>query len=463
MSNKTEQAMNSLMNGMMQYVRNEINNIPYVKTDIGIVKSVTLTDGKYIHTVTVRNFDYTGIKSLGNNEFTVDSVVYILVPNGQYSNMFILGHLDDTNANIKGGSINLGNGNFTVDNDGSMTAKVGYIGNGSNGFTISSSAIYNGTTSMADTTNNGIYLGTDGINLGKGNFKVTNGGSMTAKDGYIGNGSSGFTIGNSAIYNGMTSLGDTTHNGIYLGTDGIALGKGNFKVNNSGDGKIGVWGFSNSGLTYSNTQGASCSITPSGSGGLGGIAINSQSINIGASRTVSVSGDMGATISSTTGAISLNATANEPIECTSSNYLVKSSSKFAVQNIAGTDNFYVNQSSAWCRWTIGTSDKKLKKNIKKLDSKKACDFILNLNPCEYKFKEGDNFKHHGFIAQEVEEHISDDWGLVPESEITIKGKEETIKGIAYTEIIADLVATVQLQQEQINNLKKDIEILKKGE
>jgi uncharacterized protein (DUF2345 family) len=47
-----------------------------------------------------------------------------------------------------------------------------------------------------------------------------------------------FTIGsngtNAYIYNGMTSLSDTTHNGIYVGTDGISLGKGLFKVTSSG-------------------------------------------------------------------------------------------------------------------------------------------------------------------------------------------------------------------------------------
>lgn len=407
MSNKTEQAMNSLMNGLIQYVKTEINNIPYVKTDIGIVKSVTLTDGKYIHTVTVRNFDYTGIKSLGNNEFTADSVVYILVPNGQYSNMFILGHLDDTNANIKGGSINLGNGNFVVTNSGEMTAKSGFIGNGNNGFTISNTAIYNGTNSMSSTTN-GLYLGTDGINLA-GKFKVTNDGSAS-----------------------MTS------------------------------GTIGTWSFSSNGFIFSNSQGASGYMRPSTDGGLGGIEIGSQSVSLSASRTVSLQGDLGVTLKTTGGAISLNAGSSEPIETLSNNNINKVSGAFKIQNIASTDLFYVNQTSAWCRWTIG-SDKKLKKNIKKLDYKKSSDFILSLKPCEYKLKEGDDFKHHGFIAQEVEKCINDDWGLVPESEISIKGKEEKIKGIAYTEIIADLVATVQLQQEQIDNLKKDIEILKKGE
>ena len=54
----------------------------------------------------------------------------------------------------------------------------------------------------------------------------------------IGNSGSPFTIGsngtNAYIYNGMTSLSDASHNGVYVGTDGIALGKGLFKVTNSG-------------------------------------------------------------------------------------------------------------------------------------------------------------------------------------------------------------------------------------
>lgn len=59
-------------------------------------------------------------------------------------------------------------------------------------------------------------------------------GKITAKSGFIGNGSAGFTINNTSISNGVTSMLDTSHNGIYLGTDGIVLGKGAFKVNSSG-------------------------------------------------------------------------------------------------------------------------------------------------------------------------------------------------------------------------------------
>lgn len=60
-------------------------------------------------------------------------------------------------------------------------------------------------------------------------------GKITATSGFIGNGYQGFEISSRSIFNGMISLGDTTHNGVYIGVDGIALGRGNFKVDASGN------------------------------------------------------------------------------------------------------------------------------------------------------------------------------------------------------------------------------------
>ena len=119
---------------------------------------------------------------------------------------------------------------------GTIRASAGDIG----GFTIGGTAIYKGITSVSDTAHDGVYLGNDGIVLGKGIFKVDSAGNATVKgkvtatSGYIGNGSSGFTISSKAIANGKTSRDETTNNGIYIGTDGIALGKGNFVVTNTG-------------------------------------------------------------------------------------------------------------------------------------------------------------------------------------------------------------------------------------
>lgn len=78
----------------------------------------------------------------------------------------------------------------------------------------------NGANVFTVTRTGGLYV--------KGNGEFT--GKITATSGQIG----GFTIGSSSIYNGMTSLTDTSHNGVYVGTNGIACGKGAFKVTSSG-------------------------------------------------------------------------------------------------------------------------------------------------------------------------------------------------------------------------------------
>lgn len=240
MATKTQDTINALANGIINYINVMVSNAPFVLTDLGKVKAVTLTNGKYLHTVTIRNFDYVGIKSMGNNEFPVGSVVYILVPNRQYNQMFILGHCDDTNANIKGGNINLGNGNFVVDNSGNVTIKTGSINLGNGNFvvdddgnvTIKSGSINIGSGNFAVNSTGKVTIKSGSINIGSGNFTVDASGKMTAKSGYIGDSSNGFTIGNTYIYNGTNSMYSTTR-GIYLGTDGINLGF-NFRVDSGG-------------------------------------------------------------------------------------------------------------------------------------------------------------------------------------------------------------------------------------
>ena len=122
------------------------------------------------------------------------------------------------------------------------------------GFTIGTSDIHNGMTSFSD-THDGVYLGTDGIGLGGGKFRVSAAGALYSVSGLIGS----FHIGQTSLYNGMTSLDDTTNDGVYIGTDGIALGKGAFKVTaagalNSTSGKIGGFDISDDHLGITGTQ-----------------------------------------------------------------------------------------------------------------------------------------------------------------------------------------------------------------
>lgn len=108
---------------------------------------------------------------------------------------------------------------------------------------------------------------------GKGHFKVIsnniavldvndNGlsvaGKVTAESGYIGNGEEGFTITNKSIYNTKSSY-TAPGDGVYIGTNGIALGN-TFKVSDTGDITINnLYGtnaelhgtFYNSGTNYS--------------------------------------------------------------------------------------------------------------------------------------------------------------------------------------------------------------------
>ena len=99
---------------------------------------------------------------------------------------------------------------------------------------------------------------------------------------------------------------------------------------------------------------------------------------------------------------------------------------------------YARTGNITCVSLTQTSDRNAKEDIKEIPEENAVRFIKSLRPVEFKFK-GMDGKHHGFIAQEVVA----DWDLVSEGEM---------KSLAYNEIIADLVATVQ-------NLTKRVEVL----
>lgn len=186
--------------------------------------------------------------------------------------------------------IGLGAGKFYVTSAGALTCTSGAIG----GFTIGSSSIYKTKTAYSNSTA-GVYLGTDGIGLGVGTFYVTSAGALTATSATItgtinatggtftnvtitgsiyfnedqsyflspnyNNGSwyiylpkfrvddtsayfsgtlqapggniGGFTIGTSSIYKTKTSY-NSSADGVYIGTDGIGLGKGTFYVTAAG-------------------------------------------------------------------------------------------------------------------------------------------------------------------------------------------------------------------------------------
>jgi len=131
--------------------------------------------------------------------------------------------------------------------------------------------------------------------------------------------------------------------------------------------------------------------------------------------------------------------------------------------------------------SINTSDRNEKKDIVPLDET-AKDFIMALNPVSYKFKDGESGRtHYGMIAQDVEEEM-EELGMTPmdfagfcKDQKTVPFKREVdgkiiddampvegeySYGLRYEEFIPAVIKTVQLQQEEINDLRTELDELK---
>lgn len=168
----------------------------------------TINQTAYDVTIQASKISLEGITTVGDH-FKIDSETGVMTAtNGSFS-----------------GTVYATDGSFS----GTITAENGTIG----GWTIGSTALYNKTDSLTSTTV-GTYIGTDGIrqyasssayiNMKNGVLTATGvnlTGTINASSGKIGSGSSVWTISGSAIYNGITSLTDTSHTGTYIGTNGI--------------------------------------------------------------------------------------------------------------------------------------------------------------------------------------------------------------------------------------------------
>ena len=100
------------------------------------------------------------------------------------------------------------------------------------------------------------------------------------------------------------------------------------------------------------------------------------------------------------------------------------------------------------------SDRRIKKHI--VNTKYGLNTVLKLRPVDYQLK-ANSLEQIGFIAQELR-------FIVPEAVIGIEGdlrKGETL-GLTYTALIPVLTKAIQEQDIVIQQLKKDIELLKQN-
>lgn len=136
-----------------------------------------------------------------------------------------------------------------IEVNGKITATSGYIGDSSNGFTISARSIFNGMGNI-NSGASGIYIGTDGIALGGGKFKVTSAGAISAANmtltGTLNIG--GSTISASTLRSGAQSA---YNNGGYWSGGGVAGTKFNNMAANTGAYPINASSFRVNGTQYS--------------------------------------------------------------------------------------------------------------------------------------------------------------------------------------------------------------------
>lgn len=153
---------------------------------------------------------------------------------------------------------------------------------------------------------------------------------------------------------------------------------------------------------------------------------------------------------------------------------------------APTNNGKVPLGGANYRWgqiystnaSISTSDRKEKKDILPLDES-AKDFIMALNPVSFKFIDGDSGRtHYGMIAQDVEEEM-EELGMTPmdfagfckdQKTVPFQDGEDILKsmpiegeytyGLRYEEFIPAMIKTIQMQQQEIDELKRQLAEIK---
>ncbi len=163
---------------------------------------------------------------------------------------------------------------FLVDSNGNLTASKGKIGGSSNGWTISSgklSCLGTGIIETSTSANTGIKINNQGIYGYNGTNQSLN--LSSSGQGWIGLSTNkaiqwttagvvkvgNFTASGSCLYNGKTSLSAGV--GVYIGTDGIALGNATpqFMVTSGGvlitkSGSIAGWNITSSKISKDTLQ-----------------------------------------------------------------------------------------------------------------------------------------------------------------------------------------------------------------
>lgn len=339
--------------------------------------------------------------------------------------------------------------------------------------------------------------------------KATITGTINATSGTFGNGTNKITIGtngnnnaNSAIYSGMSTLDNTSNDGFYIGTNGIALGKGKFKVTSAGaltatnadiqgkitssNGTIGGWTINSSGLTSSNGE---MILDKQGEIIIGDVKIGNSSLGVGFfgkamspidyeqywETIFSTDVTMGHAIAFGTQAwFSESAGCDEfhgKFRTLDGRYTVPiGNSKKAENRIAyiGADatKLYINglfgdaDGEIVQRYiTHSGSDIRLKTNIKNTTVNNAIDIINRINIYSFTWKSTNKWQKIGFIADQLDQidnNLTIGGGYTDTGSMDVKSVNTFYLQGYEVKAIQELSAKIDELEKQIKELKSRI-------
>ena len=107
-----------------------------------------------------------------------------------------------------------------------------------------------------------------------------------------------------------------------------------------------------------------------------------------------------------------------------------------------------------------SSDERLKSNIKDIDPEFAKRLILGINPKSFNFNRDPNTLCFGVIAQEVRRAL-EDCNITDKTRLCYEEPEENnMLNVEYRHLISPMIKMIQIQQSEIDSLKKEVEELK---
>lgn len=134
-------------------------------------------------------------------------------------------------------------------------------------------------------------------------------------------------------------------------------------------------------------------------------------------------------------------------------------------NSSGTRTAYINGATGrmYANGYDTPSDIRLKQDIEYMDIDERADFTYKLKPVSFKYISEPDAIHHGLIYQDAVKCVKDRrWSFLGQIESGKRDETETdtldrpYKTLSYTELIADLIATAQSQNNRITTLENKI-------